>query len=335
MSHLPLPSCTHTTHDSSADILLRALTIMASEYYTFPPAGRWWLDEACRSDLLTMSVPRHVTHVRMSKSLKFVPERLFYSHQNIEEVECHYGVTKIFRLAFGWCPSLRRVIIPGVRVIKDIAFCYCEAMTYVECGKLEIIGGEAFRKCRSLSGIDLPSIKIVEGDAFNGCRNLTYVKFGKDLESIGERAFLFCRSLQRIAIPLKDGIITNDSVFTACKNLERVDLVGGVHETVAALLLEEWRNDMNEEIYAINQILPNTPAGGWDWINDELDPGKKAQAIRTWLRKVLHKYIYYKAEHRRYVNEAAATLLRQDLPRDVVLKNILPFLTRMLDPYDM
>ena len=71
------------------------------------------------------------------------------------------------------------------------------------------------------------------------------------------------------------------------------------------------------------------------WINNEIDPGEKAQAIRTWIRKVLRKYNHYKAEHRRYVNEAAATLLRRDLPRDVVLENILPFLTRMLDPYDM
>ena len=288
---------------------------MASEYYTFPPAGKWWLDE---------SVPGHVTHVRMSKSLKFVPERLFYSHQNIEEVECHDGVNKIFRLAFGWCPSLRRVIIPGVRVIRDKAFCYCEAMTYVECGKLEIIGGEAFKKCQSLSSIDLPSIKIVERDAFNQCRALTDVKFGKNLESLAERAFLFCRSLEHITIPLKDGMITNDSVFAGCKNLKRVDLVGGVHETVAGLLWEEWRNDMNEEIDAINQILPNTPAGGWDWVNNEIDPGEKAQAIRTWIKKVLRKYIYYKAEHRRYVNEAAATL-ELALPHDIVFKNILPF----------
>ena len=245
----------------------------SSEYYTFPPAERW-IDEA---------VPGHVTHVRMSESLKFVPER-FRSHQNIEEMECHYGVNKILPMAFGWCRSLRRVIIPGVRVIEDKAFCYCEAVTYVECGKLEIIGGWAFEKCRSLSGIDLPSIKIVKRDAFNGCTNLTFVKFGKNLESIGEKAFLFCRSLERITVPLKDGIITNDSVFTGCNNLERVDLVGGVHETVAALLMEEWKTDMNKEIDAINQILPNTPAGGsWDRINEELDPGEKAQAIRTWL----------------------------------------------------
>ena len=40
------------------------------------------------------------------------------------------------------------------------------------------------------------------------------------------------------------------------------------------------------------------------------------------MRSVLHKYIYYKSEHRRYANEAAATLQRA-LPNEIVLKNVL------------
>eukprot|EP00985_Skeletonema_marinoi_P002561 scaffold1057_cov203-Skeletonema_marinoi.AAC.9 len=50
-----------------------------------------------------------------------------------------------------------------------------------------------------------------------------------------------------------------------CANLKHADLVEGeVHETIAALLLEEWRNDMNEEINSINHILPDTPAGDYE-----------------------------------------------------------------------
>ena len=51
-------------------------------------------------------------------------------------------------------------------------------------------------------------------------------------------------------------------------NLKHVDLVEGeIHETIAALQLKEWRNDMSEVIDSINQILPTTttPAGsGWE-----------------------------------------------------------------------
>ena len=69
---------------------------------------------------------------------------------------------------------------------------------------------------------------------------LTRIKFGDKLESFRERAFLACRSLERITIPLKDGMIS-DNAFQGCGNLKHVDLVEGVilHETIAALLLEE------------------------------------------------------------------------------------------------
>eukprot|EP00984_Skeletonema_dohrnii_P018929 scaffold8973_cov75-Skeletonema_dohrnii-CCMP3373.AAC.1 len=56
-------------------------------------------------------------------------------------------------------------------------------------------------------------------------------------------------------------MITDDNIFQGCENLKHVDLVEGVHEIIAAFLLEEWKNDMNEEIASINQILPITTAG--------------------------------------------------------------------------
>ena len=83
--------------------------------------------------------------------------------------------------------------------------------------------------------------------------------------------------------------------------------------------MEEWKNDMNEEINAINRILPNTYAGNFR------DVGGKAQAMKSWIRSVLRKIIHYKAEHRRYLNVATAAL-QPALPNDIVLKNILPFL---------
>jgi hypothetical protein len=254
------------------------------------------------------------------ENIAAVPARTFQFHKNIQVVICHDGVEKIGEDSFYSCPSLRRVIMPGVKEVERGAFSWCEALTYIECGKLERIGEEAFYFCTSLSSIDLPSIKIAESYAFYPCGNLIDVKFGKDLESIRRWAFMCCYSLERITLPLKDGIIAdNDNIFGGCKKLNHIDLVEEVHETAAALLLEEWKNDMNEEIDAINQILPKTPPGGYR------DAGEKTQAIQTWIRSVLRKYTHYKAEHCRYVNEAAATL-QSSLPNDVVLKNVLPFL---------
>ena len=284
---------------------------MAPEYYVFTGGER---------------VPRHVTHVLIDKALKFVPARAFYAHPNIEELICHDGVEKIEEWAFYRCPSLRRVIMPGVKEVEEWAFGGCGALTYVECGKLERIGRAAFTRCESLSGVDLPSIKIVALEVFEGCIHLTNAKFGKDLESFGRGAFWGCNSLERITIPLKNGMITADDTFLYCEELNHIDLVEGavLNDTINALHMEEWRNDMNEVIGAISQTLSNAHEDYWDKITGEVYKGGKARSIRSWIRSVLHQIVYYKAEHQRILNEATSTLQRA-LPNDIVFKNVLPF----------
>ena len=281
--------------------------MMEPEYYVFTGRG---------------VVPDHVTHVLIDKALNFVPAR--EGHPNIEELICHDGVEKIEQEAFYRCPRLRRVIMPGVKNVAKEAFSCCWALSYVECGKLEIIGEQAFDSCTSLTSVDLPSIKIVGRWAFSDCTDLENAKFGKDLESISGKAFRQCTSLERISLPLKDGMITFDNTFLLCAKLKHIDLVEEVilNDTVSALLLEEWKNDMNDEIDSINHILPDTWEGQYD---DYGDNGEKAQAIRVWIRSVLRKIVRFKAEHRRYVNVACSTL-QSALPNDIVLKNVLPFL---------
>eukprot|EP00984_Skeletonema_dohrnii_P009048 scaffold3398_cov84-Skeletonema_dohrnii-CCMP3373.AAC.3 len=257
-------------------------------------------------------IPPGVTRVRIDESVTDIPAHAFGGNRNIEELECHDRVKTVKEWAFARCPSLRIVIMRGV-----------EALTDVECGKLEIIKESAFAGCKSLRSIDLPSAKIVEVCVFSRCKSLTSVIFGKELERIGRASFYECTSLQRIAIPLKDGMIAADNTFRGCKSLKQVNLVEGavLRDTIDALLLEEWRNDMKDKVDAINQSLPDTPAGSC--YNFEV--GGKAQAVRMWIRTVLRKIIHCKAQHRIYLNEAAAAL-QLDLPNDIVNKNVLPFL---------
>jgi hypothetical protein len=246
------------------------------------------------------TVPRYVIRVRVHESIKAIPFRAFYEHPNVVEFECHGGVETIGEDAFYRCPSLKRVIIPGVTAVDRAAFFGCEALTDVECDKLETIGGSAFRLCKSLRCVKMPSIEIVEGFVFDHCENLTDVTFGNKLERFGRSVFYNCLNLRRITIPLKNGIITDDDVFQRCKTLECVDLVDEVHETIAALQLEEWRKDMNDEIGRINQVLPTAYT--------IFLPGEKTQAIQMWITLVLRKMEHYKAEHRTLLKEAATTL---------------------------
>ena len=187
--------------------------------------------------------------------------------------------------------------------VEQQAFFECDVIEHIECKNLEIIGEDAFTCCKSLSSIDLPSAKIVKG-AFTGCKVLTDVKFGKNLDNLGAGAFGNCTSLERIIIPLTIGLFGNDTVFAKCDNLKRVDLVEDViiHKVVDALFMEEWRQDMRNEIGSINQILPNTPAGNFS-INCNV--WRRTRAIREWIQRVLRKIHHYKAQHRSLLNEAA------------------------------
>ena len=163
------------------------------------------------------------------------------------------------------------------------------------------------------------SVRIVEHDAFGWCKVLMKAKFSSKLERIHRGAFDHCYYLERITIPLKDGIISADDIFLGCGKLIYVNLVEGVElrETVAALHFEEWRNDMGAEIDSINQILLDAPRWG--------DEGEKTIAIRRWLRSVLDKIRHCKAEHQCILDEAV-TPLEGTLPRDIVMNNVLSFL---------
>ena len=155
----------------------------------------------------------------------------------------------------------------------------------------------------------------------------------KTWESIRAAAFDDCPTLERITIPLdRDIISTNEEVFQECTNLNYVDLVEGeeLRNTIDALLLEEWRNDMTAEIDSINQILPNTRAGYYDYDMDHRVMGEKTIVIRVWIRRVLSKIIDYEAQHRLLLDETSHAIQRA-LPPDIVINNVIPFLE--LPPY--
>ena len=275
-------------------------------------------------------IPDEATHITVGGDVTLVRARAFRGHRKIVEIICHDRVERVEAEAFQNCHNLRRVIMPGVKEVEAEAFFECIALTDVECGKLEIIKQWAFCVCKSLKSINLPSVRIVDMCALAGCKALVDVKFGCNLERFHSCAFNDCTSLERITIPLKDGLMTEDNIFEECDNLKQVDLVEGVelHEIISALQLEEWRNDMKREITSINQILSTADPGGVVGNNEgnyDRSAGEKALAIRRWIRSVLRKITHYQAVHQRILDEAENALHR-DLPRDILTNNTLPFL---------
>ena len=266
-------------------------------------------------------IPLEATHITVDKGVTVITADIFRWHEHIIEVICHENVEKIEEDAFCGCWSLRRVIMPGVKIVGGSAFGHCEELTDVECDKLEIIDEYAF-SCCALRSVNLPSARVVGNSAFCDCEEMTEATFSSKLERIEGLAFSDCESLERITIPLKYGLITADArdilmnSFIGCGNLRQVALVEGVelHETVVALQLEEWRNDMNERINSINEVLPEIGTSTM-----------LSYFMHMWMRAVIGKINHYQTEHQRILNEAA-TSLQLVLPRDIAMNSILPFL---------
>ena len=215
------------------------------------------------------------------------------SHEEIERIE---------EEAFDGCWYLRWLKSPGVKIVEEWAFNNCQDLTDVEFGeKLETIGDGAFNNCISMRNIKMPSVRTIVNGAFLDCWQLTDVEL-LEVETIDDGAFRVCKRLTHIAIPLKDNMFLPNihtqqyTQFNSCENLTTVDLVGGIHKTISSLLLESWRNDMNQEIDRINQDLPNTPA-------DE-----KTDAIRLWIRSVLNRMVHCKTEHYASLKEGMTQL---------------------------
>eukprot|EP00984_Skeletonema_dohrnii_P006839 scaffold2435_cov92-Skeletonema_dohrnii-CCMP3373.AAC.3 len=248
-------------------------------------------------------VPRNVRRVIIDRSVKIIPKKAFYQREQLVSVKMHDGVEIVGRWAFSRCASLRQLKLPGVKEVRYMAFYDCGALADVEFGdNLETIGSNAFFRCH-IKRIKAPSVRTIEERAFGSCTQLTNVEL-PGIERICREAFISCPALRRIAIPLKDDIfhLPDDyhyyqyTQFDYCQNLTTVDIVGGIHKIISSLLLDCWRDQVNQEINRINQVLPNTSA-------DE-----KAGEIQQWLRSVLRRMEHFRNEHRSLLKEATTLL---------------------------
>ena len=135
--------------------------------------------------------PRHVTHVRIDKSVEVIDERAFFNCEHLVNVETHDGIRRVGDMAFYNCKLFRRINLKSVVEIGKAAFYGCNKLTEVECGdKLETIGRYACYECSSLKHLKLPSIITIKTLAFWNCRALTDIEFSERLDKIETNAFV-------------------------------------------------------------------------------------------------------------------------------------------------
>ncbi len=274
-------------------------------------------------------VPRHVTHVRVHKSVKIIRMRAFLGCINLVLIEMHDGVEIIEQEAFCYCRCLKRIKLPGVRVIGKLAFWQCRMLDDIKFGnQLDTIGDSAFAACISLRNIKIPNVRIIGAAAFTGCEQLTDVELSKDLERIGRDALSGIRRMRRIGMPLKDNLFQDNNVFRGCDGLSRVDLVGGIDRTISSFLLDCWRSEMKDDIDRINQVLPNillrrppripvrqlnssrrmNSATRMEYALSIPSDEPKTVAIQQWVERVKGRIEHFKSEHYALLKDAMSLL---------------------------
>ena len=200
-------------------------------------------------------------------------------HGRVKSAVIAEGVTSIGWDAFDGCTSLTSVTIPdSVTSIGRSAFYDCRSLTSVTIpDSVTSIGGSAFYDCRSLTSVTIPdSVTSIGDGAFASCTSLTGiwvaegnndyssdasgVLFNKDkitlvqcpgtfreytipdsVTSIGNGAFLGCRSLTSVTIP--DSVTSiGESAFYDCSSLTDVYYAGSEAQW-KAISISSNRND--------------------------------------------------------------------------------------------
>lgn len=174
----------------------------------------------------------------------------FANSKNLEYVEMPSIKTIIKENAFRSCDSLKQVAFIGSKhrsagvTIEQNAFADCYQLNKFDFNNVKI-GAGAFRNCTSLTTIDLSKClsKVIEKDSFKGCVSLNNVSFPNVAKTIGEcsfegtaletlifhdliekieqRAFAYCRKLEKVV--LGEGIKSiSKNAFARCARLKEV-----------------------------------------------------------------------------------------------------------------
>ena len=220
-----------------------------------------------------------LTSVTIPDSVTSIGEYAFDGCTSLTSVTIPDSVTSIGDFVFSNCKSLTSVAIPdSVTSIGDSAFSYCRSLTSVTIpDSVTSIGGDTFRDCTSLTSVTIPdSVTSIGDGAFASCTSLTGiwvaegnndyssdasgVLFNKDkitlvqcpgtfreytipdsVTSIGNGAFLGCRSLTSVTIP--DSVTSiGESAFYDCSSLTDVYYAGSEAQW-KAISISSNRND--------------------------------------------------------------------------------------------
>lgn len=169
-----------------------------------------------------------IGYVYIPDTVTMIEESAFWDCDGLASIEIPGSVKELgggFEAgAFANCDGLTNVILhDGLEVIGKNTFMHCENLTEIKIPN-SVTKLSGFKWCTGLTNIVIPDSVIEIGeDAFEECTNLKTVEISKNVEIIGDRAFMKCESLENIVLP--DSVTEiGASAFAYSHNLKTVVL---------------------------------------------------------------------------------------------------------------
>ena len=256
-----------------------------------------------KTELIQYPIKKEGTSYKIPNSVTSIGDRIFRWCENLTSITIPNSVTSIGQEAFLGCSSLTSITIPNsVTSIEKWVFAECSSLTSITIPEgVTSIGSYAFYDCSSLTSITIPEgVTSIGNWALSGCSSLTSINvsdnnknyssidgvlFNKDkteiimypyrkestsydipssVTSIGNQAFIFCKSLEKV-LCLGNASKLGSDAFKGCSS--------------------------NLKIYAKNG-LTGYDANGWENYSDKIvryDESLKKNSVTFTSRKQTEK----------------------------------------------
>ncbi len=165
--------------------------------------------------------------VRFPHDLFSIGEGAFSNAENLISLTISSG-TIIGDGAFSNCTSLKNLFINDqINYIGDSAFYGCSALKSVRLpASLKRVSSVLFMNCKNLESVTIPKgVTELSEDSFSDCDNLSNVIFeeGSQLLTIGDGAFVLCKSLRNITLP-QTVVSIGAEAFSSCTTLSKITI---------------------------------------------------------------------------------------------------------------
>ncbi len=198
---------------------------------------------------------QYLTSINIPNSVTTIGEGAFYGCDSLTSINIPDSVTTIGDSAFNGCSSLTSITIPNsVVTIIGNPFCSWHGNLNNESKAFIYEDHVLFNKNKTTliayrakeTNYTIPnSVTTIGERAFLGCKSLTSINIPNSVTTIGERAFLGCKSLTSINIPNSVTTI-EDCAFSYCGSLASITIPSSV-VTIIGNPFYLWHGNLNNE----------------------------------------------------------------------------------------